>query len=167
MAQDADREQYRLIEQEARRGRTFSLSDAVGRKSSGFLSGGSPVPRLQQVQAELTRIIADNLEDNSGALRAVLTRHINTNDVVVGDYFDTPIDALVMIIDNLLASEVRYHDFVHEVDSEWGRLMYERPYFQSPGEEPHEDDEYTHDSVRKDLLALRSIVANMQRDSET
>ena len=152
------KEHDQLIEREARRGRSFSIADRVGKEGAGFIKGESPVPRLQQVQAELSLFVADHLNDNSGALRSVLTRHIMTSDTTIAEHFGSPHEALGIIIDSILSSDARYHDFVQEVDIEWGRLMLEPPYFQEPGEEPHEDDEYTHESVRKDLLALRTML---------
>jgi hypothetical protein len=157
MTDDED-EYKRTVEREARMGRTYSLADAVGREGGGFLRGASPVPRLQQVQAELSRFVSDYVRDASGALRAVLIRHIMTHDTIVAEHFDDPLAALEVILDRVLDNDARYYELVREVDAEWGRLMLERPYFQEPGEPAEEDDEYTHDSVRAELLSLRDLV---------
>ena len=154
----SDKEQDQLIEREARHSRTFSVGDRIGKEGCGMFNGISPIPKLQQVQSELSRFVSDHLRDNSGALRAALIRQINTDDTLLARNFDTPFEALLQIIDRLLENEGRYHDFVQHVDMEWGRMMLEKPYFQEPGEAPHEDDEYTHESVREDLLALRAQI---------
>ena len=160
MTTDEKLEQDRQIERDARRGRTFSIADRIGREGSGFLRGGSPVPRLQQVRSELSRFVSDHVRDNSGALRAVLIRHIMTNDAQIGACFDNPLAGLVEILDGIIGNDARYYDFVQEVDIEWGQMMLERPFFQEPGEPAHEDDEYTHESVRQDLAALRAMAAS-------
>ncbi len=161
-----DEEDYkRAVEREARMGRTFSLADAVGREGGGFFRGASPVPRLQQVQAELSRFVSDYVRDSSGALRAVLIRHVTTQETIVAKHFDEPLAALEIILDRFLSDDARYYELVREVDAEWGRMMLERPYFQEPGEPADEDDEYTHESVRVELLSLREIVRG-QRSTE-
>ena len=157
MTDDED-EYKRTVEREARMGRTFSLADAVGREGGGFFRGASPVPRLQQVQAELSRFVSDYVRDASGALRAVLVRQIMTHDTIVAEHFDEPLAALEVILNRVLDNDARYYELVREVDAEWGRLMLERPCFQEPGEPADEDDEYTHDSVRVELLSLRDLV---------
>ena len=162
MAEDKEQQQRRLIEQEARRGRTFTVADRVGKEGSGLLRGGSPVSRLGQVQAELSRFVSDNVRDNSGALRSVLIRGIMRNETLISQHFDAPFDALVLLLDSLLENDSRYYAFVQEVDMEFGRLMQERPYFQEPGEPAHDSDEYTHESVRLDLLALRGAVMSRE-----
>jgi hypothetical protein len=157
MSDDED-EYKRTVEREARMGRRFSLADAVGREGGGFFRGASPVPRLQQVQVELSRFVSDYVRDASGALRAVLIRHIMTHDTIVAEHFGEPLAALEVILDRFLDNDARYYELVREVDAEWGRLMLERPYFQEPGEPAEEEDEYTHDSVRAELLSLRDLV---------
>lgn len=155
---DNEDEYKRRVEREARMGRTFSVADAVGREGGGFFRGASPVPRLQQVQAELSRFVSDYIRDASGALRAVLIRHVTTHDTIVAKHFDDPLAALEAILDGFLDNDARYYEFVREVDAEWGRLMLERPYFQEPGEPADDDDEYTHDSVRAELRSFRDLV---------
>jgi len=158
MGCDKKLEQKRLIERDARKGRTYSIADRIGREGSGFLKGASPVSRLRQVQTELSRFVSDHVRDHSGALRTVLIRHIMTNETLVSQHFQAPLEALVLILDGLMENEARYHHFVQEVDIEWGRLMQETPYFQEPGEPAHDDDEYTHESVCEDLRLLRDLV---------
>jgi hypothetical protein len=36
----------------------------------------------------------------------------------------------------------------------WGEMNDERPHFQRPGQPPHPDDEYTHESVYQQLVEL-------------
>jgi hypothetical protein len=40
---------------------------------------------------------------------------------------------------------------------QWGQIMLERPYFQQPGQAPHPHDEYTHESVRRELERLLQV----------
>ena len=161
MSTDDDRELDQQIEREARHSRTFGVADRIGREGSGIFRGVSPVPRLQQVQIELSQFVSRHVTDHSGALRSVLIRHIMTSETLVAQHFDAPLDALTLLLDRILESEVRYHDFVQEVDIEWGRLMQETPYFQEPGEPAHEDDEYTHESVLADLKSLRTVAQRL------
>lgn len=47
------------------------------------------------------------------------------------------------------------------MDLKWGQMYQQRPYFQQPGQPPHPDDEYTHDSVKENLEdLLRKITTN-------
>jgi len=159
-----DKDDYKQrVEREARMGRKFSLADAVGREGGGFFRGTSPFPRLQQVQSELSHFVSDHVRDASGALRAVLIRHIMTNEPSHFPALQDPLAALEKILDRLL-DEGMYYDFVKEVDMEWGQLMLERPYFQEPGEPAHEHDEYTHESVRVELMMLREIARGAREE---
>ena len=40
----------------------------------------------------------------------------------------------------------------------------ERPYFQSPGQPPHPEDEYTHDSVKGKLINFLESIAIINED---
>ncbi|NQZ65375.1 MAG: hypothetical protein HRT59_25880, partial [Crocosphaera sp.] len=55
---------------------------------------------------------------------------------------------------NLLKNRVLLLFSKPQVDFQWGKMYDERPYFQSPGQPPHPDDEYTHESVEEKLKSL-------------
>jgi hypothetical protein len=142
------------IERDARRGRRFTLADAIGREGARFFDGESPVPMLARVTAGLSQFVDRHVADSSGALRAVLKRKIRTSEHIVGEHFDDPLVGLEIIVEQLLGTEARLHEFVRQVDAEWGRIMFERPHFQQPGQAPHPDDEHTHEGVRAELESL-------------
>lgn len=146
------------IEQDIRRGRKFSLADAIGREGSDFLKGESPVPKLLQVKNELRGFVNTHLQDASGALQATLIDLIQSDDVVCSRYFDTPLLALIDLLHPLLTHDAYLREFVRRVDMRWGQLYGERPYFERPGQPPHPDDEYTIASVRSQLQGLLTIV---------
>ena len=50
------------------------------------------------------------------------------------------------------------HEFVRQIDFRWGQIMEERPHFQRAGQPAHEDDAYTHESVRQTLGELLATV---------
>ena len=155
MSDDESKKQDRAIEQEARMVRKFSLADAIGSEGAGFFKGESLVPKLMQAVAKLEIFIDGNVSDSSGALRTMLNRQVRTSETVVGAHFDDPLVALEILVEQILDNDARFYEFVRQVDAEWGRSMQERPHFQQPDEEPHPDDEHTHESVRAKLETLR------------
>ena len=68
-------------------------------------------------------------------------------------YLDSPLGAVKDLLETILASPATLYELVHQTDVLWGRLYDERPHFQRPGQAPHPDDEYTHESVRAALEA--------------
>lgn len=154
MSDEDSEERDREIERDARRGRKFTLADVIGREGASFFRGESPVPRLQRAIAGLCMFIDEHVEDSSGALRAVLQRRVKHSETIVGKHFDDPLVALEIIVERILSKDAWFYEFVRQVDAEWGRIMLERPHFQQPGEEPHPDDEHTHEEVRAELQGL-------------
>ncbi|MDJ0680266.1 MAG: hypothetical protein QNJ18_10435 [Xenococcaceae cyanobacterium MO_167.B52] len=154
---DQDKERDLAIQREILAGRKFSLAEAIGREGGGFLKGESPVPRLAQAIAKLQMFINQNLSDSSGALQAVLYVWVKT-DSRVSRHLNSPLIALQEILDTLIDNQNLLHEFVREVDQKWGQIYDERPYFQQPGQNPHPEDEYTHESVRLQLIQLLDIV---------
>ena len=139
------------IQQELRMQQKFSLSGVIGQQAGGAMKGASPVPKLAQVTTEILQFIDHNLADSSGALKSVLQRKVKTNELIVARHLDDPMTALHEIVQSILEKESTLQEFVRQVDVKWGQIFQERPHFQQPGEAPHPDDEYTHESVR-DLL---------------
>lgn len=142
------------IQREILAGRKFSLAEAIGREGGDFLKGESPVPKLVQATTEINTFIAINLQDSSGALQAVLQTWISTDEAGVSKNLDSPLTALKQMLDNIIDNSELLYELVRQVDFQWGKMYDERPYFQSPGQPPHPDDEYTHESVEEKLKSL-------------
>ncbi|MGK7882597.1 MAG: hypothetical protein AB4060_21215 [Crocosphaera sp.] len=144
------------IQREILAGRKFSLAEAIGREGGDFLKGESPVPKLVQATTEINTFIAINLQDSSGALQAVLQTWISTDEAGVSKNLDSPLQALKQMLDKILDNSELLYELVRQVDFQWGKMYDERPYFQSPGQPPHPDDEYTHESVEEKLKSFRN-----------
>jgi hypothetical protein len=151
------------VEREIRRGRTFSLSDAIGRMGGeGMLKGASPVPPIEQTVAAIAIYLRAHLDDAGGVLAQVVLRHVKTSEDLL-ENFDQPRAVLAGYLDRVLKSETLLKDLVREVDAEWGRTLGERPYFEREGHPPHPDDPYTPASVRN---ALTHLVQRATRGEE-
>jgi hypothetical protein len=158
MASNSEPVPDQSLQQDILSGRTFSLADAIGREGSGFLKGESTVPRLVQAKTEVVVFIRTHLIDLSGALQAVLQDAIQADDARMSTHINSPLLALRDLIQEVLKYPERFYDFVHQVDVRWGRMYGERPYFQKPGQPPHPEDEYSHESVRHRLEHLLEIL---------
>ncbi|MDJ0531410.1 MAG: hypothetical protein QNJ70_02765 [Xenococcaceae cyanobacterium MO_207.B15] len=159
---DKDKDRDLAIQREILSGRKFSLAEAIGREGGSFLKGESPVPKLVQAIAELQMFINQNLSDSSGALQAVLYIWVKT-DSRVSQNLNSPLIALNQILSTLIDNQDILYEFVRQVDHKWGQIYDERPYFQQPGQLPHPEDEYTHESVRLKLVELLDIVQSQQQ----
>ena len=142
------------VERDIRACQSYSLAGAIGRAGAGTLQGASPVPELVQAVNEIETFVNRRTQDLSGALKAVLRQAVRANEVVVERHGAVPLDALHEIVRPILENDVLLVDFVRRVDAEYGRMTDERPHFQKPGQTPHPEDEYTHESVRRALVAL-------------
>ena len=147
-----------LLEEEARAERKFSMAEAIAREAKGMLKGASAVPALTQAQNEIGQFIRDHVRDSSGALVRTLELRLKGNHSLVGSHFDDPLAALGIEVQRILDSDRQLHEFVRQVDQKYGYLFQERPHFQRPGEEPHPEDEYTHESVRAELEQLQARI---------
>ncbi|MEA5535194.1 hypothetical protein [Crocosphaera sp. XPORK-15E] len=154
MTTNNEQDRNRAIQQEILSGRKFSLAEAIGREGGDFLKGESPVPKLLQATTEIKTFIAQNLQDSSGALQIILQTWVTNDEAGVSQYLNTPLDALRQLLKTILDHPELLYELVRQVDFKWGQLYDERPYFQSPGQTPHPDDEYTHESVKAMLLTL-------------
>lgn len=155
MGETEDRQQRdQEILQEIRAGREITLADIIGQAGGNFLKGESPVPKLVQVTTEINLFIANHLQDSEGALQSVLQTLVKGEEATVSQYLDTPLEALKVILTQLLSNDAIFFDFVKQVDAKWGQMYGERPHFQQPGQTPHPDDEYTHKSVKIQLEDL-------------
>jgi hypothetical protein len=148
------------IEREVRRGRKFSLSDAIGRAGGeGMLKGESPVPPIEQTRAAIGNYLRTHLDDAGGVLAQVLLRRVRTSELLI-ENFDQPAVVLVGYLNRVLNSETLLRDLVREADAEWGRALGDRPHFEREGHPPHPDDPYTLASVRNALTALLQKVTH-------
>ena len=158
MTQDKDKDKEIELQRDILSGRKFSLADVIGQEGGSFLKGESPVPPLIQAVTEINAFIAARLGDSSGALQAVLQDWVRDDEAKVSSYFNSPLLALRKIVEEILGNEELFYEFVRQVDFKWGQIYGERPYFQRPGQPPHPQDEYTHESVRKQLVGLLELI---------
>ena len=149
------REEDLLLQQDILDSRPFSLAEAIGREGGTFLKGESTVPKLVQVVTAINTFIDRNLIDPHAALQAILHQWVK-GDPRVSKYKETPLVALEEILSSIIDNPNLLYELVRQVDIKWGQMYGERPYFQQPGQPPHPDDEYTHESVRRDLLNLQT-----------
>ncbi|MEO1340699.1 MAG: hypothetical protein AAFV28_06035 [Cyanobacteria bacterium J06635_13] len=144
-----------LLQQDIVEGRPYSLAEAIGREGGTFLKGESTVPKLVQVITQINTFIDRNLKDPPAALQAILHQWVK-GDPRVSHYKETPLVALAEILQTILDNPNLLYELVRQVDIKWGQMYGERPHFQQPGEPPHPDDEYTHESVRQNILDLQT-----------
>ena len=159
---DRDSQDEELLLQDILDSRPFSIAEAIGREGGTFLKGESTVPKLVRVVTAINTFVDRNLRDPSAALQAILHQWIKT-DPRVSQYKETPLIALEEILQSILNNPDLLYELVRQVDIKWGQMYGERPYFQQPGQPPHPNDEYTHESVRKDLQNLSIRLKNHQR----
>lgn len=151
------------IEREIRRGRPFSMSEAIGRMGGGgMLKGASPVPPIEQTTAAIANYLRAHLADAGGILAEVVLRNVRTSERLL-ENFDQPTVVLAGYLDQVLKSETVLKELVREADAEWGRTLGERPHFERPGHPPHPDDPYTLESVRTALTQLVQRAAREER----
>lgn len=148
------------IEREIRRGRQFSMSDAIGRMGGeGMLKGASPVPPIEQTALAISNYLKAHLNDRGGVLAQVMLRHVKASALLI-EHFDEPKRVLAAFVTQLLESDTLLKELVREADVEWGRTLGDRPHFERDGHAPHPDDPYTLVSVRS---ALTQLVQGAQR----
>jgi len=142
------------LEREIRQGRRFTPQEALGRMAGpGAMKGASAVSPQQQAEIAIGSWLGSHLDDTSGALRAVLHRHLKGSEALL-NHVDRPLVALAAYCERILASDRRLSDVVREADVEWGRMMDERPHFEREGSPPDPDDPYTAASVRRALAGI-------------
>src|SRR5882757_6285000 len=80
MSDDHDRQRSEAdaeLEREIRKGRKFTLADAIGRLAGpGAMKGESPVARMQQAEIEIGSWLRCHLADSGGTLEIVLHRRV-------------------------------------------------------------------------------------------
>jgi hypothetical protein len=154
-ASEADAE----LEREIRRGRKLTPEEALGRMAGpGAMKGESPMTRLRQADAEIESWLRSHLPDAGGGLWVVLHRCVKESDLLLQNY-DRPLVALAGHCRQILESDYLLEELVGDADTEWGRVMGERPHFDRAGTPSDPDDPYTSASVRKALSGLLKQLA--------
>jgi len=142
------------LEREIRKGRKFTMAEAIERMAGpGAMKGVSPVTRKQQAVVEIENWLRHRMAAGEGELQTVLLRRIEGSELLLDNY-DQPLVLLATFCKQVLESDDRLRELVREADVEWGRVFAERPYFDGVGCPPHPDDPYTLKSVRNTLSAL-------------
>ena len=142
------------LEREIRKGREFTLAEAIGRMAGpGAMKGVSPVTRKQQAAVEIENWLRQHMPAGNGELQVVLLRFMKGSEFLLNN-FEQPLVVLAACCQRVLDSDYLLKELVREADVEWGRVRGERPYFETEGSPPHPDDPYTFESVRKTLSRL-------------
>jgi hypothetical protein len=142
------------LEREIRKGRKFTVAEAIGRMAGpGAMKGASPVTGKQQADVEIENWLTDHVSAGNGELQVVLLRAIKGSELLL-NHFDQPLVVLAAICQQVLDSDSLLKELVREADVEWGRVQGERPYFEREDLPPDTNDPYTFESVRKTLAGL-------------
>ncbi len=64
----------------------FSMAGAIGRAGSGLMKGESPFSRQEQAIAVLTQWIDQQTTDPSGALKSILRRRVQSNELLLANH---------------------------------------------------------------------------------
>jgi hypothetical protein len=151
------------LEREVRRELKFTPEEAIGRLAGpGAMKGESPVARMQQAEVEIGSWLRSHLADAGGALQVVLHRQVKGSELLLNN-FDPPLVVLAGYCQRVLASDYLLEDLVRDADVEWGRMMGERPHFETEGSPRDPDDLYTVESVRNALSGLVGQLAGVNR----
>jgi hypothetical protein len=141
------------LEREIRKGRKFTLAEAIGRMAGpGAMKGVSPVPREQQAAAEIENWFKRHLTAG-GELQVVLLRCIKGSELLLHN-FEQPLVVLATFCQRVLDSDYLLKELVRQADVEWGQVNGQRPYFEQEGSPPNPDDPYTLESVRQTLAGI-------------
>jgi len=150
------------LEREIRKGRQFSLADAIGQLAGpGMMKGVSPITRKQQANLEIRSFLNSQWTDAGDELRVALLRRVSESDLLLGSN-DHPLVVLAAYVHQVLESSYLFEELVNEADIEWGRVVDERPHFQKEGSPPNPDDPYTFESVRASLTRLLAKLGTIQ-----
>lgn len=153
------REEDEELQREIRRGRKFTLQEAIAELAGpGGMKGASPIARMEQADIEIADWLRLNLTDSGGALATVLHRGIKESEILLKNY-DEPLLVLAECCRRILASDFLLSELVRNADIEWGRMMDERPMFEIPGRPAQSGDPYTLESVRAALTGVLSQLA--------
>jgi hypothetical protein len=141
----------KATEQEIRQGRKFDLAEAVGRQAAGALKGASPVAGTKQLLLEAEHLLDLHLYDPEGSLLQTIVANLAANPPLLAQHLDDAPGLLRTHLQGTLDSPTDLDLLVRQTDARWGRDYQERPHFNSPDQEPHPDDPYTPEQVRREL----------------
>jgi hypothetical protein len=147
------------IREEIIRNQKFSMDSAMGRDTQDPQKKQNQSSETRDLENQLRNFVKSRLKDPWGALKSILYKHIKGNRALVAEHKENPMQALQLMIENLLDDEIEFREFVREVDLEWGRIYQEHPHFQNDDEDAEPEDEYTQESVEKDLRHFLSEVS--------
>ena len=147
----ASQDDFPDIQQELRLSRPFTLADAIGQEAGNFMKGESPIPRLVQARHGAQQALKESLVDGPGALHRVLEQWLVDDERRLSLHLEHPAEAVKDLLVTVLRSPVTLYELVRQTDVTWGQIYDSRPHFQQPGQPPHPDDQYTHESVRETL----------------
>jgi hypothetical protein len=139
------------IQQEIRLSRPFTLADAIGQEAGNFMKGASPIPPLVQAKHGAQEALKASLHDGPGALQRVLEQWLLDDEIRLSRHMTNPPEAVKDLVETVLRSPETLYELVRQADVTWGQIYDSRPHFQQPGQAPHPDDEYTHESVQHTL----------------
>ncbi|MBL8824073.1 MAG: hypothetical protein JNJ77_15910 [Planctomycetia bacterium] len=155
-----DKREAEELEKEIRRGRKFTIAEAIGRMAGpGMMKGVSPISGKQQADAIIEDVINRLLVDNQGALKSVIIRQLKASSQLL-TRFHEPIQVLQDVLQHLLHSEYHLKELVRDADVEWGQMNDVRPHFEREGFPPDPDDPYTFESVKKTLESLLKEISS-------
>ena len=143
------------IESEIKKLRKFSLQSGISKEASGVFKGASVVPLVMQLETRLKQHLRENIDDPDGCIITILERLISDSGHVLTSYQSEPLLGLKVIIEKVLMNQSRLHEFVRQVDQQFGKSFQERPHFQQAGQEADPNDPYTHESVKLILQKLK------------
>src|SRR5215472_17937147 len=90
------------LEREIRKGREFSLAEAIGRMAGpGAMKGVSPVTRKQQAPVEIENWLRRHMPPGNGELQVVLLRFMNGSEFLL-DNFEQPLVVLAACCQRVL-----------------------------------------------------------------
>ncbi|MEL6815835.1 MAG: hypothetical protein AAFP03_13635 [Cyanobacteria bacterium J06598_3] len=141
------------LQQEIRANRKFSLAEAIGRESAGFMKGESAIPRPLRATNAIRQFITAHLSDPTSALSTTLQSWA-TEDIRVSRHLDTPLVALSQILESILGEPTTFCEFARQVAIAHAHLTGDRPHFQALGARPHPEATRTHEDIQSELAAL-------------
>src|SRR6516164_11025897 len=93
------------LEREIRKGRKFTLEEAIGRLAGpGAMKGESPVARMQQAEVEIESWLRSHLADTGGALQVALHRQVKGSELLLKN-FEQPLIVLAEYSQRVLNSD--------------------------------------------------------------
>src|SRR5215813_7845663 len=121
------------LEREIRKGREFTLAEAIGRMAGpGAMKGVSPVTRKEQAAVEIENWLRQHMPAGNGELQVVLLRFMKGSEFLLNN-FEQPLVVLAACCQRVLDSDYLLKELIREADVEWGRVRGERPFFETEG----------------------------------